>query len=455
MNLVLSFLLFFLSAADVFAGAHLYDMTNSRNAYLRKWKTPHVKWRYTSSGAPANAEAIIKAAFKVWESQTQATISNSFEGTTSGTDPKLDGYSDFFFNIDFASRNLDSNIVAITLLNSTDANTLSSASAARITEADFLINPALLGQAYLDSENAPNDPSTLDLVEVLAHEIGHAYGMAHSFLIDSLMFPAKPAETQTEEFKALFRGSKRILAQDDISWLNYLYPSSDIGESTGTIEGSVSYKNKEYVGAHVVAIKMGASDLDFKAYPPSSQSTTLVKGLANVSTFSDEDGDFKIPAVPPGDYKILVQNSNSFMNLYGLNRVNAVLAISASTSTYPLQVWSNPDCSSNTSLSFSDLNSALEAATSFSVVADKGYCDVEILAHIAGEASCGSSAKQKGSCSGGGGCSLNELADPTEHTGLWMIIFGSVVFIFICARIRRKSKFRANSFRRSSNKPWI
>lgn len=178
----LSFILLILiTPVGLYAGAHFLEFNNSGKKITRRWENPSANWRYNTSGAPAGAQALIQAAFDIWKNQSQSTVNNSFQGTTTNGVPKADGFSDIIFGTDLSTLGLGidtGSIVAITFRNGDPdlIENLDSEEAELLKEADILVNPFFVYQT--DPATSPTD---LDIVEILGHEIGHLYGLAHSF----------------------------------------------------------------------------------------------------------------------------------------------------------------------------------------------------------------------------------------------------------------------------------
>lgn len=440
------FLLILNGENPLFAGAHFYESLTNGQYVLRRWNVPHAKWRYQVEGAPANAQALIEQAFDTWQNANTAIATHEFSGTTAKDIPEVDGFSDIFFNISPADIQLPAGIIAITLRNSTNDsifNTLESKNDAIITEADIILNSDLTFVV-----EPSDDPTSLDLVEVLSHEIGHLYGLAHSFQIDSMMYPAKPdASTQTQEpeLVALFRAPKRTLSQDDRAFLSMLYPSDDFESATGQIYGQVFYEGEPYVGAHVVALKQGESDLDLVPLRFNSGIEFIVKGLKNVSIFSGENGEFELKGLEPGTYSIFVQNSDPFLS-FTLSNVSDFLGTEGSFLNFPSQFWTNPDCRNLSLVTETTAAQLLESAEQVEIQAGDALCQLELEAHSGGT-TCGAEAGiLKNSCSRKSGfCSLEPrmtvLAYFESNPGIFLIILGSFIFLLSArGRGRRNTK---------------
>jgi len=92
---------------------------------------------------------------------------------------------------------------------------------------------------------------THDLALVILHEVGHALGLDHSALLDSIM--AASVELAAEDVGSEF-GLRRI-SNDDALTLGALYPIDEGNEPTlGRIEGEVKRRDVPLAGAHVMAL---------------------------------------------------------------------------------------------------------------------------------------------------------------------------------------------------------
>jgi hypothetical protein len=110
----------------------------------------------------------------------------------------------------------------------------------------------------------------------VAHEMGHALGLQHTFT-GSLM-----STEATGRATSLYAP----LGADDIAGISSLYPRGNLGQSTGSIAGRISFSGGQGIHlASVVAIR------------PTG---------AAVSALTDADGRYRIDGVPAGQYLLYV-----------------------------------------------------------------------------------------------------------------------------------------------------
>ena len=453
---ILSVFLLGVSEAPLYAGAYFLELTQSGAKVTRKWKTPHAVWRLNASGAPANVQTVIQSAFDMWANESLSTVSNEYAGITDNEMPKLDGYSDIIFSSRFAELGISGDIIALTFRNAVINESLKSAGDAEIGEADIMIN---LAAGSFQTEVA-TDPADLDIWEIVGHEIGHLYGLAHTFLIDALMYPSKPKSNTSAEIKALYRVPKRSLAQDDIAWISSLYPAKNFASETATIAGRVMYDNNAYIGAHVIAIRTEASDnrFIFATDTQTNIDSLIVKGMSTVSAFSEQKGKFVIKGLVPGHYKVIVQDSNNFLK-FGLDNVNAYLGVYGSSNVFPLEILNETDCANGSIVTSDNINELYSNAYSVDLSAGIGLCDVQVQARTGGDICGEKTLPEEGSCSsGGGGCQLEpEAAEEgfnlKNHPGIILMLVGGFVILVLSRRSSKKSRDR--EARRPKSKDWL
>jgi Matrixin len=101
----------------------------------------------------------------------------------------------------------------------------------QIIKADILFNPS--------STFTTGGTSGQDLQTVATHEVGHFFGLDHSAVVRSIMFPAASSLT--------------TLGYDDVAGLSVLYPKTPPDVATGKISGTVSSGTGGVFGAQVFA----------------------------------------------------------------------------------------------------------------------------------------------------------------------------------------------------------
>lgn len=132
-----------------------------------------------------------------------------------------------------ASTNCDPNpdiAVDSDILISCNANTTNfpSSSILGITIPNNISGSRIVGSLVLinDRSNTQFDTKSEDAkIAILAHEIGHAFGLGHSPVQDSLMYYATVSQ-------------RKALGRDDIDGISYLYPKQQPISGCGTVDFS-------------------------------------------------------------------------------------------------------------------------------------------------------------------------------------------------------------------------
>ncbi len=202
-------------------------------------------------------------AFATWEAVTSADIEFDFEGTIAERSVGLDGTN----LITFAD---DSDLLGTTTLAATFSWFRIESGDVVFREADIAFNPVF-------DLTTSGEANRFDIQGVLTHEIGHMLGLDHSGIISSVMAPfASPEQID-----------QRTLQYDDMAGVGEIYPNADFARGVGSITGRVRSNSVPVFGAHVVAMNEDGTSL--------------------VAILSDEDGEYELGSLPPGDYRIYAE----------------------------------------------------------------------------------------------------------------------------------------------------
>jgi len=164
-------------------------------------------------------------------------------------------------------------------------------------------------------------PWAISLQGALLHEFGHFVGLLHSPILDmgnfqvftfgsfALTMPDPTNRTPTmfnQAFGNLLDGTgnpMNSLEYDDMVSLSMLYPSDEFKTQFGTIEGTVTrgFDGKPGKALWVVALAMPEGE-PYQNLNDAYHRADIVAGV-----FSDQDGVFRIPGLPPGEYVLGLQ----------------------------------------------------------------------------------------------------------------------------------------------------
>ncbi|MEQ9104334.1 MAG: right-handed parallel beta-helix repeat-containing protein [Rhodothermales bacterium] len=191
---------------------------------------------------------------------------------------------------------------------------------AEIIEADIIFNADLIGQPGGIGTDLQKE--IWDAQAVATHEFGHALGLRHSGVSTATMFFSIPSGT-----------SYRSLEVDDVAWVSHRYPSPSaagtFGSMSGTIMDGESLSPTPVAGALVVARNADG---------------------ARVHAYSDADGTFTIPGLPPATYTLRIQPLAGLVdNVPGMTpgTVSPYLRSIANNATFTPETWSGTGESGN------------------------------------------------------------------------------------------------------------
>ncbi|HET8773920.1 MAG TPA: matrixin family metalloprotease [Thermoanaerobaculia bacterium] len=199
-----------------------------------------------------NAAAMIEHAFDAWASLPDVSLRFESRGVVPASVPNGEGIS-----VSLAD-DLLSGQGAIALTTYTyDAST------GRMLDADIRLDPSIF-QGGVNAQAA------------LEHEVGHTLGLDHSAVLSSVMYPyVGPSDTQAD------------LDADDRIAIAMIYPKTDPTLRGATLQGRVLGDDGGIFAAQVVAVNE--------------------RGQPTASGLTNAEGEFTLPGVPAGRYRLYVE----------------------------------------------------------------------------------------------------------------------------------------------------
>ncbi|MGA8222733.1 MAG: matrixin family metalloprotease [Candidatus Acidiferrales bacterium] len=203
-------------------------------------------------------EQVISDSYSAWAGVTGTTFNaTAFPGLiaplasvsaanscTNDAESNVDGLNTICFNQ--ASMGFSSGVLAFTRTITANAAGVSvgasatSAFAGQILDTDTLFRND--GQAVFATPAAlatPQGVGAYDLETLLAHELGHWFGLDHSGVWRALMFPFAPPPGQFLGARPTPQAPDRPLSDDDRTGIRMLYPDPNDTVDVGTITGRV------------------------------------------------------------------------------------------------------------------------------------------------------------------------------------------------------------------------
>jgi len=166
------------------------------------------------------------------------------------------------------------------------------------------------GGPYSDNDYAvDNTPGALSMQGVFLHEFGHFSGLVHSPIRDLGNILTARNRTPTMFSIAVPNAADgsgnpmTSLEFDDLVSMSMLYPAPEFKSQYGSVKGSVisGINGKAVRGNFVVALSLPDGE------PYSDLDDAYHRANIAIGVFSDQDGNFLIPGLPPGDYIIGLQ----------------------------------------------------------------------------------------------------------------------------------------------------
>lgn len=175
-----------------------------------RWKKPCVPFHLHEGGtrqmAFSDIEQVTRASLLQWRRPENSSLTPHFSGLTNENRVGFNPYTDENANIIVFRDDAWEESRAIIALTTVTYNIQTGI----ISDADIELN----AKDYVFGVVAKNGPDVVDLQNTLTHELGHAFGLAHSEKIQAAMYPYSGA------------GETRLstLYPDDIEGISSIYP---------------------------------------------------------------------------------------------------------------------------------------------------------------------------------------------------------------------------------------
>ena len=262
-----------------------------------------ITWVLSEDGIPggpisnATLTAELTAAFDTWENLATSKLDYTFGGEvpirSTGLDGPLGAGIDGRNLITFTDPNLifPPGVLGVALTFSFTTDTVIDASNSDldgdavpdIPEGTYLAGTIFDGDiAFNSSEDWKVDGvSGPDIQSVALHEIGHAFGLAHSMVRDVVMWPFLNNDI----------ADARVPKPDDVAYASFYYPEEPAYSATfGRITGQVinGFSSGPILGAHVFAVEP-------------------LSGEVRVGAYTGDNGSYVIPGLGATDYLVAIE----------------------------------------------------------------------------------------------------------------------------------------------------
>ncbi len=202
----------------------------------------------TPDGRLNEIESVIQSAFSVWTSVAGTALRNSAMAPLGRTPTQSACGADGLNTICFHQNDLlfTGGVLAFTRVITTDAvgsqpfpGSPPSSFVGEILDADVLLRPDDATVTFATPAALPGQPKAYDLESVLAHELGHFFGLGHSGVWRAMMYPFAPAPGQFLGDRPTVQAPDAPLAEDDRTGMRVLYADPADTVHIGSIRGRV------------------------------------------------------------------------------------------------------------------------------------------------------------------------------------------------------------------------
>jgi matrixin/carboxypeptidase family protein len=307
-GLIFAFSVILLASAVILAlpaFSYLPELTGTGSPQNNHWDFSafQVQWNLntTTTGAKIvgtrTVQQVIQASFATWIAAPNASLQVTQGANSTVTDENASpsNVNLICFICTGAGFTAKDGTLAVTI--TTTADTVGQADGhggnaqfvGQIIKSDIIFNPNPSGLCFITSSSAKCSAAgdtAQDLQTVATHEIGHFFGLDHSGVVRSMMYPFAPDVETT-------------LSWDDVAGLSLLYPKTPADVSTGSIKGTITNASGAGVfGAHVFANSTTTAN-PYVSFPSIRKSP--------IGTLTVSDGSYTITGVPPDSYQVIAE----------------------------------------------------------------------------------------------------------------------------------------------------
>ena len=228
----------------------------------------------TANGRLNEIETTVQESFSVWTGVAGTTLASAALGplgrTASQAACSTDGLNTICFNQNDAL--FTAGVLAFTRVVTSDIigqqpfpARAPSSLIGEILDADILLRPNDSQITFATPAALPNQPAAYDLESVLAHELGHFFGVSHSAVWRAMMYPFVPPAGRFLGDRPTAQIPDGPLSDDDRTGLRALYPDPADTVHVGSVSGRILPANPLSLpqqpagvtgifGAHVVVV---------------------------------------------------------------------------------------------------------------------------------------------------------------------------------------------------------
>ncbi|VAW50879.1 hypothetical protein MNBD_GAMMA06-1792 [hydrothermal vent metagenome] len=259
------------------------------------------------------ANQLVSEAFDLWNNVNSSNISLSLNQTAIKLDINENNYTDYLPDVNFTQFKNNDNLNPLVYDNNGEIIDLFFGQETGLI-VGFSASIRKLGDSYFSEGYTVINGQNFGLIStsfklLIAHEIGHFFGLDHTQVninnqetnFGSTQFcSTKDQSAYPAMYPFLCRGIETTheevtLHQDDISAVSALYPSVNIGDSFGILQGRfVDNNNNAILGANIWA-----------------ENTTTGEVVSIVSDYLTQGTGFYKLYLPPGNYTLHANSINA------------------------------------------------------------------------------------------------------------------------------------------------